>query len=39
MIETLLYPFSRRIGLHKGCLTQRAPDKWDSARLQALCVA
>ena len=39
MIEMLLSPSSRRIGLHKGCLTQRAPDWWDSARFQALCVA
>jgi len=39
MIEMLLSPSSRRIGLHKGCLTQRAPDWWDSARFQAVFVA
>ena len=39
MIEMLLSPSSRRIGLHKGCLTQRAPDWWDSARFQAVSVA
>jgi hypothetical protein len=38
-VTTVVSIFSHRFGKRKGCLTMRAPDGWESARFQALCVA
>jgi len=38
-VMTVVSFFSHRFGKRKGCLTQRAPDWWESPRFQAVCAA